>query len=555
MSQKNAQQNAVLELWELLLRYRWRFILPTFAITLGVLGMSMMLPRKYNSEAMFERRTDMVLTEMTAKGATRNFQEPRNSLVQEITGHRAVDALLAKIEPNLRAKGIIKTELDRQVLRTNIVRGTIVHWDVASGALDRVRVAYVSPDPEVAKLVVNGLVGNYIQRTQEMMDQRLRESSDFFKQEVAGSRDTIEEFETRLLEFEINNGDLLPDGTNGMQERLGARETDLQNIIAEHDAAMVRVRNLSKAIEQTPATVPEQITAPNPELSRLIDKQRTLTEQLTTYTDVMKMRPAHPDVITLKQRLAELQIQIDGTDKIVVTQELHKSNPKLVELELQHTHAVTEQEALSRHIEVIREQVSQMTAQTGEMFPVRSEYRKLTRQVEQAQRQLAFWEDNLRRVDMTLAAESGDRGIQLNFVRPGGISVKPVSPNLAQVLMAAIGMGLMAGSLSVFFAHRTDETFVSGDELARTFDLPMLGSVSELISRQQRKVRRIRNMILYPTNATLMAAALIVMTTILYLDLEKPDVLQGLKAKASWVFQLPSAEASDNPATDTNDPK
>ncbi len=555
MSHKNAQPNAVLELWELLLRHRWRFIFPAFAITLGVLGMSMMLPRKYNSEAMFERRTDMVLTEMTAKGATRNFQDPRNSLVEEITGHLAVDALLAQIGPDLYAKGLVKTELDRQILRTNIIRGTIVHWDVASGALDRVRVEYISQDPQISQLVVNGLVGNYILRTQESMDQRLRESAAFFQNEVANSRGTIDELETRLLEFEIKNGDLLPESTNGMQERLGTRETDLQNIIAEHDAATVRAKNLSKAIKLTPATIPEQITAPNPEMTRLVDKQRTLSEQLTNYTDVLKMRVAHPDVISLKQRLVDLQSQIDSTDKVIVAQEQHKSNPKLAALELQYTQAMTEEEALSRHIEVVRDQVSQMNAHTGDMFPVRSEYRKLTRQVEQAQRQLAFWEDNLRRVDMTLAAESGDRGIQLDFVKPGGISAKPVSPNLSQVLMAAIGLGLMAGSLSVFFAHRTDETFASGDELARAFDLPMLGSVSELISRQQRKVRRIRNLIMYPTNATLMAAALIAMATILYLDLEKPDVLRSLKAKASWVFEQPSAQASDNLDTDINNPK
>lgn len=549
MSQKNAQQNAVLELWELLLRYRWRFILPAFAVTLGVLGMSLFLPRKYKSEAMFERRTDMVLTEMTAKGATRNFQEPRNSLVEEITGRRAVDELIAQIEPELHQMGLLNSELDRQVLETNIVRGTIVHWDVASGALDRVRVEYVNPNPQVAKLVVNGLITNYIKRTQDSMDQRLKESAEFFKQEVANNRKIIDDLETQQLEFEINNGGLLPDSANSVQERLSARETELQDTIAQRDAAVVRAKNLKEAIEVTPATIPEKITAPNPELTRLTEKYRKLTDELTQYTDVLKMKQAHPDVIALKQRVAELKAVMDKTDKTIVAQEQHKTNPKLAELELQYTQAIGEEEALTRQIEVVTDQVKKMAAQTGNMFPVRSGYRKLNRQVEQAQRQLAFWEDNLRRVDMTLAAESGNRGIQLDFVKPGGIAAKPVSPNLAQVFMASIGLGFMAGALSVFFAHRTDESFASGDELAKAFELPLLGTVSELISRQHRQTRRVRNMILYPTNALLMAAALIAMATILYLDLEKPDTLAGLRAKASWVFQLPAAEASQNDVT------
>ena len=552
MSDKSTQHNAVLELWELLLRYRWRFILPAFAVTLGVLGMSLFLPRKYKSEATFERRTDMVLTEMTAKGATKNFQEPRTSLVEEITGRRAVDDLTAQLEPELVKMGLLQSELDRQVFQTNVVRGTIVHWDIASGALDRVRVEFVNPNPLVSKMVVNGLVSNYITRTQDAMDQRLNESAEFFKQEVASNRATIDELETKLLEFEINNGDLLPESANSMQERLGARETELQETIAQRDAAIVRAKNLKEAVTQTPPTVLENITAPNPELTRLNEKYRKLTDELTQYTDVLKMKSAHPDVIALKQRVAELKAVIDGTDKTIVAQEQEKANPKLAELELQYTQAVGEREALTRQIEVVTEQVAKMSAQTGDMFPVRSGYRKLNRQVAQAQRQLAFWEDNLRRVDMTLAAESGNRGIQLDFVKPGGIGAKPVSPNLAQVLMAAIGLGMMAGAMSVFFAHRTDESFASGAELAKEFDLPLLGTVSELISRQHRKTRRIRNMILYPTNAALMAAALIAMAAILYLDLEKPDTLAGLRAKASWVFQLPSAEASDqNEPTDS----
>jgi hypothetical protein len=59
-------------------------------------------------------------------------------------------------------------------------------------------------------------------------------------------------------------------------------------------------------------------------------------------------------------------------------------------------------------------------------------------------------------------------------------------------------------------------------------------------------------MILYPANAMLMAAALIGMATILYLDLEKPEVFANLKAKASWVFELPSAEASETPNTNNH---
>ena len=71
---------------------------------------------------------------------------------------------------------------------------------------------------------------------------------------------------------------------------------------------------------------------------------------------------------------------------------------------------------------------------------------KLCRDADQHRRQLAFWEDNLRRVRMAAAAENGDRGVKLDFIKPCPQLYRPVSPNVTQVLLAAVGLGLLAGA-------------------------------------------------------------------------------------------------------------
>ena len=69
-----------------------RFILSTFAVMSGVLLGSFLLPRMYKAEALFERRTDMVLTEIIDQGASKSFQDSqRASLVEEIAGQIAID--------------------------------------------------------------------------------------------------------------------------------------------------------------------------------------------------------------------------------------------------------------------------------------------------------------------------------------------------------------------------------------------------------------------------------------------------------------------------------
>ena len=80
VSKPDNQAKAILEIWNLLLQYRWRFITPAFLVMAAILAISLILPRKYDAQAIFERRTDMVLAEITSRGAPRTFQDPRQAL-------------------------------------------------------------------------------------------------------------------------------------------------------------------------------------------------------------------------------------------------------------------------------------------------------------------------------------------------------------------------------------------------------------------------------------------------------------------------------------------
>lgn len=548
MSQKQDQTKALFELWEIVLRYRWRFILSAFAACTVILCLSLALPRKYKAEGIFERRTDMVLTEMMTKGATRSFQDPRASLVKEIAGPPAVDHLLRTLEPELRQRGFIKTDVDRQNLRADLLRRVVVHWDISSSVMDQIRVEYIGSHPELAKLVVNGLIRNHMERDRAVMQQRLQESAAFFQSEVSISRTQIEKLEDRILKFEMEHADVLPDNPSNVGTRLTEFQTQLSDLIAQRDAAAIRVESLTKALAETPETIPTVVRGPNPELAELRKRLRDLNDQYDMYTGKYKMTEAHPDLVALKQEIALVQTKLETIDKEVVTETQIATNPRVNDLKLRLEESQTNHQALSQQVASLENQANQMTGQTASMFAVRSEYQKLTRQQQEVQRQLAFWEDNLRRVQLAVAADSGNRAIQLTFVQPAHAASKPVSPDLAQVVMAAIGMGLLAGGLSVFFAHRSDESFANGEDLAKTYNLPLLGGVSELVSSKHRRIQQIRAAIVYPTTALAMAAVLVGVTTLLYVDLEKPQAMATLKAS---VWHLVAGDSTPQPATDS----
>ncbi|MCE9589134.1 MAG: hypothetical protein K8S99_01265 [Planctomycetes bacterium] len=532
MCTETNHHNNIREAFAVLLRYRWRFALPAFLAMAGVLIVSLLLPRKYQAEAIFERRTDLVLSEMNSKGAPQ-LQSPRGSITQELTGETAVEQLVKQLRAE-HIEGKAPRLIDQTVndLRHDLPKSVMVRYDVSNNELDRATVSYVSTDPEMARLIVNKLVENYILRARSVMEKRLAQSATFFEDEVVRERKQIEELENKLLKFEIAHSELLPDSATSLQATL----TESQNRLSAEDqalkAAVLNEESLRKSLEQTPKVTPMIVKGPNPELTRLDTELRKAEASLTEAVTVLKMKERHPDLVAMRQRIKSLKAEITHAEPEVVLQRHLSENPHYAELQTALLHAASEREALEAQVTATRKRADELNAQAAGLFPVRSDYRRITREVDQHQRQLAFWEDNLRRVRLAVTAENGNRGIQLDFIKPCPVLDRPVSPNLSQVLLAAVGIGLLSGIASVFFAHRADETFTSGEELAKAFQVPLMGSVSEIISAHQRRLRSIRNFVLYPLNAAAMLAVLAILSGVLYMELEHPS-RQGKTAAGS----------------------
>ncbi len=529
MNRRVNQAESLLEVWSLMRQYRWRFLVTAFVVTSTVLAVSLFLPRKYNAQAVFERRTDIVMSEIMDTGAGRFFSDPRQSLAKEIAGQAAVDQILEQLRGDARLMSDLKIGADNLPgLRAALTRKIHVGYDIANKELDQVRISFIDENPRFARWAVNSLVNQYINQARSQINQRLSQSAEFFENEAAVSRARIEELENHKLVFQIEQADLLPDSPNSLQHALSAARNQLAELVQERNAAQVQMRGLEEAIAQTPELAPKTITQRNPELDRLEIEHREAGNQLTLCLNAYGMTERHPDVIALRAKMAALTLRMAETDQEVVAQRELAANPKRDELDLQLTRARSDFDALTARHAAMADHIARMEAQTDQMYGVRSAYLKIDREIAQLQRQLTFWEDNLRRLDMVRAAESGDRGIRLAFVKPCGPLTHPVSPQWMQVLMAAIGLGLVAGAAAVLLAHRTDATFHRGSELAASLDLPLLGSVSEILSVRQQRARRVRRLVIHPLNIAAMAAVVLFMASLLYLNLERPEVFSRL---------------------------
>ena len=523
-NETNNYAKSLAELWSVVVRYKWRFVVPTFLVMIGVLGGTMLLPRKYKAEALFERKTDMVLTEINRRNGSSTFANSRQTVVEQLTGDTAINEMLMGMTPQVLdelAEGYKPINVTQ--LRNDLRMKLLVKYDLATHELDRIRLLYINDNPKLTKYVVNTLVDKYIKRVHLSMDEKLSQSSEFFKKEVDRCRENIDQLENNKLDFEIKFAEMLPDSPSNSQATLTEFELELSDKMQQLDIATMRSESLEQSLLNTSENTPSYITERNPKRVALENKLDTLLDKKKEYISVLKMTARHPDLINIDEQITKLQQQVQQTEEKVVTQTRISNNPKHAEISLMLNNTLAEKAALDKQTKYLARKIDQIKNQTSNIFAVRSDYRQITQNVNKQQRQLTFWEDNLRRVNISLAAETGDRGISLRLISPATNIGAPISPNPKQGITAAIVLGLIVGGTSVFFGHRTNESFSDSEQISEEFDLPVMGAVSEIITKQQKRIHNTKRIVLFPVNAIAMIAALTFMTNMLFTSLRDAD--------------------------------
>ncbi len=542
MSNQQTQSVTVRDLMRIFTHRRWRFLFMFFGITLVVLGGSLFLPRTYQASAIFERRNDLVMSEIVGRGAPHSFDMLKRSLTEELRGRpaitRAIDDLgLAPLPDEQTPQSEHALMLSRrQKLLEHIPNHLRVYFDISTNEVDRVRVVFNDNDPRRAAAVANQLVANYIRSTREQIDRMLSEAADFFAQQADETREKIAKLEEKRLRFEIENAELLPsDGSGGVQETLAALDERLALLKRRHRAAEARVKRLENERDRMADDQPQSVVrGMNPQYQHIEKRLVEYKDRLERALVIDKMTERHPTVTVLRDKIAQISAELKETPKQIVTQRVYASSDALrSELELKLAEATAEHDAVAEELSAVSRQAARLQAQSSQYFPVRSAYRQLARAIEKTQEQASFWEDNQRRVVMALDAELGRRGIALNFIQPSGRIQRPISPDPIQVLFAAVGLGLLAGVAWIVLADRADQSLHTLEQANRSLGIPVLGSVAEIISGSQQRWRRLWQRVGQPA---VLAGLIVLLGAAFYLSHQ-------------WLTQ-PQAHAHSDPAPD-----
>ncbi len=464
------------------------FLVGSAAFMIVVLVGAHYIPVKYQSTAVFERRSDSG-SDTLGNNPNESFQTMRLTLQQELAGAKAVDKVVEELglTKNLprKANGELTPEgqAEKQNLVYAVMTNITVDWKVRADQIDLIAVNCSSNNPKLAEQIPNLLIKHYISYVSEKILERLKASRNFLQKQVTESNRRLAELTSRKIEFEAKFGDLLIDGTTGLTERIQELNSDLEARRLQQSIAKQKVEQVKTLIRTT-------------KVRFLKDHLNQLKNELDVCVSLNEMTEEHPKVKTLKARIAQIERRIRENQKGVLVLEENSKDGIDGGLALQLVSVESELQMVSDDVDRLQKRLTTYKTVMTQSVPLREEYLQITKPLEDQQSLAKRWQGRLTDVEMTIATEEGNRRTQLNKVQASLRPNKPTFPPLWSVVMVAIGGGLAFGYGLSFMVGTMDHTIRKPEEAAELFGVPVVGVTSEIETRRQRAGRRTRQTVI-----------------------------------------------------------
>jgi polysaccharide biosynthesis transport protein len=463
--------------------WRRRWLAMAVAWGVAVLGWLViaLIPSSYEAKArLFVQPQSILPNQIGITPDERNNQMLR--LKQTITSNDNLVAVVRRTDLN----GLVASEADMPGV-VGALRQRITITAQPDGAIEIKATSNISgfsngQNARTAAATVQGLIDRFIETNMSGDRRETGQSLRFLDEELQRREAALQQAEQRRLEFDQQFMGVLP-GTGPIGDRMSAARVELGNLEQQIAAANGALNSMRGQLAATPQSLPgaEGGSTASGQLAQL-------EGQLNRYL-AQGWTQSHPDVIHTRQQIERLrpfaaQERRAGTSGI--------PNPAYVSLRAMMAEREATLAAASARRSQLQGDLSQLTARQTTEPGMAAEQARLSRDYEVLKQQY----DQLlaSREQVRLRGDVATRTPPLNVqvVEPPSVPGVPAAPNRPVFLTIVLILALGAGVAAAFVAGQLQTTFPTQQRLAAVTGLPVLGTVSEVVTAPVRALRRKR---------------------------------------------------------------
>ena len=422
-------------------RRRWIALGTAWALMLLGSTVVVLLPDQYEVSARVYVDTDSLMGPLLKGIAVQDDLTQQLAVMQSTLLARPNLLKVARsVDLDLDTQNEVQLEstLDKIQARTSI--------EVTGSKL--FKITHVDPDPRRAKDLVQAFLGIFVENNLGQDREDMDSAQSFIAKQLSTYETQLRATEKRMADFRAQHPELSVSASSGSSflARLDKARTD----VAEAEADLAKAKDQKERLAAQVKSAPELVESSSLELqpddanvAKLAELKDALNKKLAIYSD------QHPEVVTLKKQLANLEMQ--SADAAVNRGEQRLANAKDTLKQLEDTASSSpmleaEMADMNRDYAVLKQQYDQLR--------VRAESARISR-----------------------AAKTDTAAMRFRVIEPPELPVRPSGPKRTLLLIAVLCASIGGGLGIAFLLSEMDDSFATPGHLREAFKLPLLGTV------------------------------------------------------------------------------
>jgi len=273
-------------------------------------------------------------------------------------------------------------------------------------------------------------------------------------------------------------------GIGSLDQRMEMARNQLGNLESDLMTAQSALAAVNGQLAATPAEIPAgSVNGMDVMDQRIAQLETSLAESVSRgWTE------RHPDVIAMRAQLAQLRAQKARGPRSSMPM---TPNPVYVSLKSMQAERAGNVAALSARKGQIQNDIvlisARQTAAPGQQIDQARIDRDYDVLKDQYNKLLAQREAAKLKVD---AAAGKTEGVQFRVIDQPSLPKRPAAPNRTMLITGVLLAGIAVGSGVAFAKSQLSNVFTTTQQLAKASGLPVLGSISEVVTADARAVRR-----------------------------------------------------------------
>lgn len=491
---------------------RRRHILKFVALPIGAIAIAiaLLLPDSYESTALIDINLEGSNVETLEPIAVSSYADQYISKLRERVLTPDNLSLLAQDGTVFSGDLAELSESDRRELIRDGVIVSIVTQSVMSDGrpvdlISGFRTGFAGPDPEFAYDVAVFLSDKFMQADRANRTERASSTSSFLRDQIRLTETEIVALEKQIAEFKVKNACCLPElkelnmsvieraerDIDNLQPRLRALEQDrifLQARLEEIRKQSISTDRISLLEEQYISLVANygpdhpDVARVRRELSAISDIDNSgndgqelvnlrieLAEKERRYSEV------HPDVISLKRRIASLET--NKTANVQKGKNRLLDNPRYIQLRSEINAIDTELSALQTRRPELLQKIAEYEDRLIRTPQIESEYQALSRKLESGRDNYDNLQQRLVIARQTEALESTEIGTRLIEVASPYVPSAPSGPPRLAISVLGLFLAVSLGIGSVIITELMDSTVRSSKDIIRAIQIVPIAAI------------------------------------------------------------------------------